>query len=180
VRPLIPLAVLLFAGCGLPDFPRLAGTHCPGDPLGLEIWTDGSASCSQLTEDVHAVTEYGVSAGVWGADRTWSGFDVQFLGEDPLPDSMAGTGSRALGRTVWRDGAGHIGVSTALGAHQTRATLFHELLHAAYGEPDHCGWAARYVGVFDAYGDLGAFDDGCARVHCQGDTSGTGWSCTAL
>jgi hypothetical protein len=180
VRAFIPPALLILVGCGLPEFPRLAATHCPAESAGLDVWTDGNAPCDMLAEDVRAVTGYGAEQGVWGADREWSGFDAQFLAMDPLPEAMAGAGSNALGRTVWHDGAGHVAVSTALGRHQTRATLLHELLHVAYGEADHCGWSRRYVEMFSAYGDLGAFEDRCAGVHCQGDASGRNWSCMPL
>jgi hypothetical protein len=180
VRAHVPLAFLVLAGCGVPSFPRLAKTHCPGKTVGLDLWTDGHAPCDMLAEDVREMTPYGARAGIWGADQEWSGFDAQFLDADPLPDSVAGAGSNALGRTVWHDGGGHVAVSTALGRHQARATLLHELLHAAYGEGDHCGWSRRYVELFSEYGDLGSFEDGCARVRCQGDRSGRNWSCTPL
>jgi hypothetical protein len=180
VTRLLPLvAFLLVVGCG-DSFVRLATIHCPTSTRGFDVWTDDNAPCDKLAEDIDAVWAEGVAAGVWGREQDWSGYDVQFLNADPLPDTIAGAGSNAIGRTVWGGGGGHMAVTTALGRDQARATLFHEALHATYGEAGHEGWSKRYIELFQANADRGSFEDVQFEVFCQGYDEGRDWRCTPL
>jgi hypothetical protein len=170
-------ALLVLSACGLSEIPRVATIQCPGVVRGVSIFTDGRAPCDKLAIDVEAAFQTGVAWGAWGRDQTW-GFELQAIAPSPLPAVDTGGIDGTLGRTTWGAAGDRIIVTSGLGEAAFRAILTHELIHATYGEADHCGWSRRYVEMFNEVRDPGEFYDGCYHVHCQGMAAdSTEWRC---
>ncbi len=155
---------LLSIGC----MPLTSTAKDCGTMDGLEVYVDNGGmnfSCSQATDTVQAAQGLGFEGGFWDHFQTWDGFRVEFIDSYNLK-SLGHPGD--IGHQNVADSS--IAVSDGYGVSSARGILMHELIHATYGEPDHCNWASRYEEVLFRSGDNGMFADLCQHMICNAGT----------
>jgi len=194
--PVKYLALLLLAGCGLPQepFKLTSGALYCGETAGLKVYVDNvdnviiysegspyesrytvsKMSCGKALGTVDQALQMGASSGFFIAMP--SDASVEFVGTDTLaaqglPQALGAT-SPGPGGHIYAGYGYDTGDPTQISADPDTSAIVmvHEMTHLVHGGGDHCHWASLYASAYAQWtnGWASLFIDQCEHKKCRG------------